>query len=100
MGPFRTWLRTPAGERTAILAGFLALAILWTWPLALRPGTTMAAPFGDPLLNAWILGWDADRLRHALAACGPRRRSIRTRTRWPIRSTCSGSRCRWRRSTG
>ena len=27
----------------------------------------MAAPFGDPLLNAWILGWDADRLRHGLS---------------------------------
>ena len=67
MGPFRTWLRTPAGERTAILVGFLALAIVWTWPLSLRPGTTMAAPFGDPLLNAWILGWDADRLRHGLS---------------------------------
>jgi F5/8 type C domain len=67
MGPlFRTWLRSPAGERAAVLVGFLALAIVWTWPLALRPGTTMAAPFGDPLLNAWILGWDADRLRHGL----------------------------------
>jgi F5/8 type C domain len=62
-----TWLRSPAGERTAVLVGFLALAIVWTWPLALRPGTTMAAPFGDPLLNAWILGWDADRLRHGLS---------------------------------
>ena len=68
MGPLpRTWLRSPAGERTAVLVGFLALAIVWTWPLALRPGTTMAAPFGDPLLNAWILGWDADRLRHGLS---------------------------------
>ena len=68
MGPrFLTWLRSPAGERTAVLVGFLALAIVWTWPLALRPGTTMAAPFGDPLLNAWILGWDADRLRHGLS---------------------------------
>jgi hypothetical protein len=27
----------------------------------------MAGPFGDPLLNAWILGWDADRLRHGFA---------------------------------
>ena len=45
MGPLsRTWLRSPAGERTAVLVGFLALAIVWTWPLALRPGTTMAAP--------------------------------------------------------
>ena len=68
MGPrFTSWLRTAAGERTAVLVGFLALAIVWTWPLALRPGTTMAAPFGDPLLNAWILGWDADRLRHGLS---------------------------------
>ena len=65
--PFRTWLRSPAAERLAVLAGFLALAIARTWPLALRPGTTMAAPFGDPLLNAWILGWDADRLRHGLS---------------------------------
>jgi hypothetical protein len=59
--------RSPAGERIAVLIGFVALAILWTWPLALRPGSTMAAPFGDPLLNAWILGWDADRLRHGLS---------------------------------
>ncbi|MEO5820776.1 MAG: discoidin domain-containing protein [Vicinamibacteraceae bacterium] len=49
-----------------MLLGFVVLAIAWTWPLALRPGSTMAAPFGDPLLNAWILGWDADRLLHGL----------------------------------
>ena len=60
-------VRSPAGERLAVLVGFVALAIAWTWPLALRPGSTMAAPFGDPLLNAWILGWDADRLRHGLS---------------------------------
>jgi hypothetical protein len=67
MGPrLLTWLRTAAGERITVLAGFLALAIFWTWPLALRPGTTMAAPFGDPLLNAWILCWDAERLLHGL----------------------------------
>ena len=68
MGPrFTTWLRTAAGERIAVLVGFLALALAWTWPLPLRPGSTMAGPFGDPLLNAWILGWDADRLRHGLS---------------------------------
>ena len=67
MGPrFLLWLRTAAGERIAVLVGFVALAVAWTWPLALRPGSTMAAPFGDPLLNAWILGWDADRLLHGL----------------------------------
>ncbi len=62
-----SWLRTAAGERIAVLVGFVALALAWTWPLPLRPGSTMAAPFGDPLLNAWILGWDADRLRHDLS---------------------------------
>jgi hypothetical protein len=68
MGPSLVpFLRTAAGERIAVTVGFVALALLWTWPLPLRPGTTMAAPFGDPLLNAWILGWDADRLRHGLA---------------------------------
>lgn len=68
MGPrFLSWLRTAAGERVAVLVGFVALALAWTWPLARRPGTTMAAPFGDPLLNAWILGWDAERLRHGLS---------------------------------
>lgn len=59
--------RHSRGEAALVVAGFIALAVFWTWPLALRPGTTMAAPFGDPLLNAWILGWDADRLRHAFA---------------------------------
>jgi hypothetical protein len=59
--------REVASEAAAVVLGFLGLAIAWTWPLALRPGTTMAAPFGDPLLNAWILAWDADRLRHGLA---------------------------------
>jgi F5/8 type C domain-containing protein len=54
-------------EAAAVVAAFVVLAVVWTWPLALRPGTTMAAPFGDPLLNAWILGWDADRLRHGFA---------------------------------
>jgi hypothetical protein len=59
--------RAVAAEAAAVVFGFLAFAIAWTWPLPLRPGTTMVAPFGDPLLNAWILGWDAERLRHGLA---------------------------------
>ena len=59
--------RRSLAEAAAVVLGYVGLAIAWTWPLAVRPGTTMAAPFGDPLLNAWILGWGADRLRHGLA---------------------------------
>jgi hypothetical protein len=36
-----------------------------TWPVARHPASMMASPFGDPLLNAWILAWDADRALHA-----------------------------------
>src|SRR6185295_15499962 len=46
--------RRPGREAALVLAGFATLAVLWTWPLAPRPRTTMAAPFGDPLLNSWI----------------------------------------------
>src|SRR6188768_1079509 len=42
------------------------LAVVATWPVALQMSTGVS-DFGDPLLNAWILGWDA----HALAT-GPR----------------------------
>ena len=40
---------------------FLALAIGMTWPLALHPGS-LATDEGDPLLNSWIMGWDAHRI--------------------------------------
>ena len=38
------------------------MALVFTWPLA--AGLTRDIPWdlGDPLLNAWILAWDADRL--------------------------------------
>jgi hypothetical protein len=41
---------------------YLALALVFTWPLA--AGLTRDIPWdlGDSLLNAWILAWDADRL--------------------------------------
>jgi F5/8 type C domain len=50
-----------------VLAGYLAVALALLWPLPLKPATHMIGDaFGDPLLNAWILGWDAERLRHGL----------------------------------
>jgi hypothetical protein len=48
----------PAGAA----AIYLAVAIVFTWPLA--AGLTRDIPWdlGDSLLNAWILAWDANRL--------------------------------------
>ncbi len=45
---------------------YLAVALVFTWPLA--AGLTRDIPWdlGDSLLNAWILAWDADRLLRVL----------------------------------
>src|SRR5258708_13491515 len=40
-----------------LFALFLAMAIVLTWPLAIRLSTTVS-DMGDPLLNAWIVNWD------------------------------------------
>ena len=41
---------------------YAALTILFTWPLARGLTRDIAGDFGDPLLNAWILAWDASHL--------------------------------------
>jgi len=38
---------------------YVAIAIVWTWPLALGLARDVPGGFGDPLLNSWILAWDA-----------------------------------------
>jgi hypothetical protein len=53
----------PAPGMLAVLAGFLALAALETWPLLARFGHALGGVGSDALLNAWILSWDV----HALA---------------------------------
>ncbi|MEO7271598.1 MAG: hypothetical protein ABI211_06285, partial [Vicinamibacterales bacterium] len=35
------------------------LAVLWTWPLAAHLSTRVPHDLGDPLLNTWILWWNA-----------------------------------------
>jgi hypothetical protein len=40
-----------------LFALFLAMAVVLTWPMAVRLETTVS-DLGDPLLNAWILNWD------------------------------------------
>jgi hypothetical protein len=39
--------------------GFSTLAIVWTWPLAAHLGTRVTHDPGDPILNTWILWWNA-----------------------------------------
>src|SRR5919109_5046463 len=47
-------------------AAFAALTLVFTWPLALGLTRDVPSDFGDPLLNAWILAWDATHLGRGL----------------------------------
>lgn len=51
----------------AATAAYFLLAIVLTWPLARSLTRDLPADFGDPLLNTWILAWDADHLLRALS---------------------------------
>ena len=52
------------GREIAVFGFFLLLAIVFTWPLALRLSTG-TSDLGDPLLNAWIIDWDLYAATHA-----------------------------------
>ena len=41
------------------LLAFLALAVFWTWPLARHLSTRIPHDPGDPILNIWLLWWNA-----------------------------------------
>ena len=45
-----------------IALGYLALALIATWPLALGLTRDVPGDLGDSLLNMWILGWGAGHL--------------------------------------
>jgi hypothetical protein len=45
---------------------YAALTIVFTWPLARGLTRDVPGDFGDPLLNAWILAWDASHLGRGL----------------------------------
>jgi hypothetical protein len=53
-----------AGRIAALAAAFVGSAFAGTWPLVLHIGDSLPAEPRDPLLNAWILAWDADRAAH------------------------------------
>jgi hypothetical protein len=51
-----------AGVQTSAsiwLGAFLALAIVWTWPLAAHLGSRIPHDPGDSVLNIWLLWWNA-----------------------------------------
>jgi len=50
-----------------VAAAFAALAAVMTSPVLLQADRALPGELGDPLLNTFILGWDADRLRHGFS---------------------------------
>jgi hypothetical protein len=47
-------------RRAALIpVAFLALAVVWTWPLVLYVPSRIAHDPGDPILNIWLLWWNA-----------------------------------------
>jgi len=53
---------SPVSNPLIATAVYGAVAIIFTWPLALGLTTDIPWDLGDSLLNSWILAWDADRL--------------------------------------
>src|SRR5256714_14497982 len=53
-------------EIVRVVLGFAALAVAYTFPLILNLRSHLPNDLGDPLLSAWTLAWDADRIRHGL----------------------------------
>src|SRR5260221_13249261 len=52
-------MKVTAREIAAVAAGLLAIAFVATLPLGLHLATNLPNDLGDPVLNVWILGWDA-----------------------------------------
>lgn len=46
-------------EYALVILFFLILAIVFTWPLILHVHNGIVGGHGDPLLNTWIINWDA-----------------------------------------
>jgi hypothetical protein len=53
-------------EACAVIGGFVALTLAMTYPMVAHMRTALPNDLGDPLLNAWILAWDSDRMLHGL----------------------------------
>ena len=49
-------------ETALLLLLFTALAVFWTWPLTAHLSSRIPHDPGDPVLNTWILWWNAQTL--------------------------------------
>ena len=61
----------PAGraawrEGAFVIFAFACVTAIATFPLVRHLGRALPGDLGDPLFTSWVLGWDADRLRHGL----------------------------------
>ena len=54
---------SPRVEAMLVLGAYAALTIVLTYPLVRRLAAHLPNDLGDPVLNAWILAWDASRIR-------------------------------------
>jgi hypothetical protein len=61
-------VRAKASETALVLGAFACLTLIATFPLILHLNRALPGDLGDPLFTSWLLGWDADRLRHGLRA--------------------------------
>ena len=54
-----------ARDTLAAAGAYALLTLVLTWPLARSLSHELPADLGDPLLNSWILAWDAEHLLRA-----------------------------------
>lgn len=59
MKRIETLFRSRARENTLVVLFFLALSIVFTWPLALHAWSGLLGGKADNVLNTWIISWDA-----------------------------------------
>jgi len=56
---YNNLFRTKRREYLVVLLFFLVMAILFTWPLILHIHNGVIGGYGDPMLNNWIISWEA-----------------------------------------
>ena len=55
-------MTSPRRDALVVTILYFALTLVLTWPLARSLTRDLPADLGDPLLNTWILAWDATHL--------------------------------------